>query len=170
MDVFDLLLQNLKTLFDVREVVNGKVDMQKSLYFMKEFGYAIPFRFRWSKLGPYSHELANILEHLTVQGYLNYTGQYDVNEKYFRFVEPHITSEIKNFFYNLENICNKNNYNEIDFIECAASLHFIYKYTSTKTKEKTFKKLAMLKPERMPKFTPLVNSAWGFLKDNGLIV
>jgi uncharacterized protein YwgA len=60
MSILDVILQDIKTVFEVREIVRGKLDMQKSLYFMKELGYSIPFNFRWVKLGPYSHELASV--------------------------------------------------------------------------------------------------------------
>jgi uncharacterized protein YwgA len=168
MGVFDLVLQILKTLFEVRVFVKGKVDMQKSLYFMKELGYLVPFNYRWSKLGPYSYELANVLERLTSQGYLRYTGRYELDEKHFRFVEPNVTPELERFFLTLEKFCNKNNLKDIDFIECAASLHFIYKNYPNKEKEVIFRRLASLKPDRMDAFQPLMEHAWEFLKEQGL--
>lgn len=169
MGVFDLILQNLKTLFEVREFVKGKVDMQKSLYFMKELGLLVPFNYRWSKLGPYSYELANVLEQLTTQGYLRYTGQYELDERRFRYVESNATPKMENFFLGLERVCNQNNFNDIDFIECAASLHFIYKNSHNKEKEVVFERLESLKPDRMDAFRPLIEYAWSFLKEQGLL-
>jgi len=169
MGVFDLVLQNLKTLFEIREFIKGKVDMQKSLYFMKELGYLVPFNFRWSKLGPYSYELANVLERLTTQRYLIYTGRYELDERHFRFVKPDVTPELKKFFYALEKICNKNDFSDIDFIECAASLHFINKNSRNRTREVVFRKLASLKPNRIDAFRPLIRQTWNFLGEQGLL-
>ena len=136
---------------------------------MKEIGCLVPFEFRWSKLGPYSHELANIIERLTVESYLKYNGRYELNERNFRFIKPNITPKIGRFFNSLEKVCNENKLNEVDFIECTASLHFIYKYSRINRKEEAFKKLALLKPDRMPNFTPLINEAWDFLKGQDLV-
>jgi len=169
MDIFDILLQDLKALFEVREFIDGKVELQKSLYFMKELGYPIPFNFRWNKLGPYSYELANIIDRLTVQGYLDYTGRYELNKNYFRFVTSNVTPKMKTFFNAMERICNMNKFSSVDFIECAASLHFIYKYTSVRQKEKTLEKLAILKPDRIQSFIPIEDNAWDFLKGQGLV-
>jgi uncharacterized protein YwgA len=169
MDAFDLLLQDLKTLFEVRVFVNGKVDMQKTLYFMKELGYRVPFDFRWSKLGPYSYELASIIERMTFQGYLEYSGRYEIVEKSFRFVKPNDTSKMKKFFLEMEKIWNKNSFNQVDFIECAASLHFIYKSSTDKRRSEVFKKLAFLKPDRMSAFEPLKEESWNFLARQDLL-
>jgi len=169
MDIFDLLLQDLKTLFEVRVFINGKVDMQKSLYFMKELGYKVPFDFRWSKLGPYSYELANIIERLTMQGYLEYSGRYEIVDKNFRFVKPTDSSRMSGFFSEMEKVWNRNNFNQVDFIECAASLHFIYKNSREKRKSEIIDKLVSLKPDRMPSFEPLIEDAWNFLREQGLV-
>jgi len=170
MGVFDLVLQNLKTLFKVREFIKGKVDMQKSLYFMKELGYLVPFNYRWSKLGPYSYELANILERLTTQRYLKYIGRYELDEKHFRYVKSNVTSKMEKFFFGLEKFCNENNFDNVDFIECAASLHFIYKNSHKKEKELVFDRLKSLKPDRMNAFEPLIEYAWNFLKEQDLLM
>jgi len=169
MGVFDLILQNLKTLFDVRVYVSGKVAMQKSLYFMKEIGYRVPFNYRWSKLGPYSQELANVLQRLTAQGFLRYTGRYELDEKHFRFVESNITPKMEKLFCGLEGVCNRNSFNNVNFIECAASLHFIQKNSHIKEKGAVFKRLAFLKPNRMSDFKPLIEHAWNFLKEQELL-
>lgn len=169
MGAFDLVLQNLKTLFEVRVFVKGKVDMQKSLYFMKELGHLVPFNYRWSKLGPYSYELANFLERLATQRYLKYTGRYELDEKHFRFVKPNVTIEMRKFFLTLEKFCNKNDFNDVDFIECAASVHFIYKNSHNKEKEVILERLSSLKPDRMNAFEPLIEHTWDFLKNQGLL-
>ena len=169
MGVFDLTLQHLKTLFEVREFVKGKLDMQKSLYFMKELGYLIPFNYRWSKLGPYSYELAHILNRLTTQGYLKYTGRYELNEKYFRFIKPEVKERFEKFFFDIEKLCNEKKLSDVDFIECAASLHFIYKNSETKNKEEVFGRLASLKPNRMTALKPLEADAWNFLQEHSLL-
>jgi len=169
MGIFDLTLQLLKTLFEVREFVKGKVDMQKSLYFMKELGFLVPFNYRWSKLGPYSYELDNVLERLTSQRYLKYTGRYEIDERHFRFVETKATPKLRDFFLAIERVCNKNNFNDIDFIEAAASLHFIYKNSSHKRKEEVVSTLASFKPDRMQAFEPLIDAAWQFLETQGLL-
>lgn len=169
MDIFDVILQDLKTLFEVRLFINGKVDMQKSLYFMKELGYTLPFNYRWSKLGPYSYELANFIDRLTVQGYLQYSGRYDLDERHLRNVQPNIKPQMKKFFNSLEKTCNENSFNQVDFIECAASLHFLHKYSNIKSKEELFKRVEELKPERIPAFENLREDALIFLKQNNLI-
>jgi len=169
MGILDIILQDLKTLFEVRVFVEGKVDMQKSFYFMKELGYMIPFNFRWSKLGPYSYELANVLDRLTLQGYFEYTGRYELDEKHFRYIKPNVTQKLIEFFSGLQRICNENRFNQVNFIECAASLHFIYKSFSIKDKEVIFDRLAILKSDRMNDFKPLMEQAWKFIKEQGLL-
>jgi uncharacterized protein YwgA len=169
MGAIDILLEDLKTLFEEREFVNGKVDMQKSLYFMKELGYKVPGDFRWSKLGPYSFELDNLIERMTFQGYLKYSGRYEIHEKSFRFVESNVTEKMRNFFQEMEKIMNKNNYDQVTFIECIGSLHFLYKNSQDKEKNAIFDKLALMKPERMNAFEPLIEGAWGFLERQDLL-
>lgn len=164
-----MILQDLKTLFETRLYVSGKVDMQKSLYFMKELGYIVPFNYRWVKLGPYSHELSTVLERLTAQGYLRYTGRYEMDERHFRYVEPNVTSRLERFFLDLEKICNQNQFDKVHFIECAASLHFIYKSIKKKEKGAVFERLEFLKPYRMTAFEPLIEHAWRFLQEQRLI-
>jgi len=149
--------------------VKGKVDMQKSLYFMKELGYLVPFSYRWSKLGPYSYEFANILERLTTQGYLKYTGRYELNERNFRFVKPEVNERLEKFFLDIENLCNKKKLNDVDFIECAASIHFIHSNSEEKSKEAVFNRLASLKPNRMGSLKPLEEDAWNFLQEQSLL-
>lgn len=169
MGIFDLLLGHLKTLFEVRLLVKGKLDMQKSFYFMKELGYIVPFNFRWSKLGPYSYELANILDRLTTQKFLKYDGRYEIDEKHFRYLKPNVTQKMKNFFLEIESISNQKTFSDVDFIECAASLHFIHKNSIKKSKEDVFKKLAALKPNRIDSLSPIMEDAWEFLKEQGLL-
>ena len=169
MGIFDLLLTHLKTLFQVREFIKGKLDMQKSFYFMKELGYLVPFNFRWSKLGPYSYELANILDRLTARKYLKYDGKYEIDKRHFRYVKPDATDKMKSFFFEVERISNQKNFSDIDFIECAASLHFIHKNSINKDKEAVFNKLAALKPNRIDSLSPIMEDAWGFLKEQGLL-
>lgn len=169
MGIFDLTLELLKTLFEVREFVKGKVDMQKSVYFMKELGFLVPFNYRWSKFGPYSYELDNVLERLTNQRYLRYTGRYEIDERHFRFVETKANPKLQGFFLALEKFCNQNNFNDVDFIEAAASIHFIYTNSSHKGKAEVVSTLASLKPERMRAFEPLLEFAWQFLETQGLL-
>jgi uncharacterized protein YwgA len=169
MGALDVLLEDLKTLFEVREFVSGKVDMQKSLYFMKELGYKVPGDFRWSKLGPYSFELDNLIERMTLQGYLKYTGRYEMSEKASRFIKPNATDTMTNFFQEMEKIWNKKNYDQVAFIECAASLHFLYKNSRDRQKKAIFSKLTIIKPERMDAFEPLIENAWDFLERQNLL-
>jgi len=170
MDFLDLLKQNLKNLFDIKEQVNGKVDLQKSFYFMKEIGLIIPFNFRWSKLGPYSYELDNVIERLTNQGYLLYNSKYELYDKAFKNIEPNYPTKLATFFDDLNDTCSsKLDYNEVYFIECAASLHFIYKYSNIRKKDASFKKLEELKPDRIEILKPYMNDAWIFLSRQKLI-
>ncbi len=169
MGAIEVLIQDLKTLFEVREFVNGKVDMQKTLYFMRELGYKVPGDFRWSRLGPYSYELDNLIERMTFQGYLEYSGRYEIREKSFRFVEPRVTEKMRNFFQEMEKVMNKNSYDQVAFIECIASLHFLYKNSQNKEKKAIFDKLSLMKPERSRAFEPLIEDAWSFLERQGML-
>jgi hypothetical protein len=169
MSILDVILEDIKTVFEVREIVRGKLDMQKSLYFMKELGYLIPFNFRWVKLGPYSHELASVLDRLTIQGYLKYDGEYKISEKHFRYVQTNITPRLESFFFGLERICNQNNYNDLYFIECLASLHFIYKNSANPNKKLVFERLEFLKPNRVDTLKPLMEKSWDFLVEQKLV-
>jgi len=165
----DILLQNIKSLFEVKETVNGKVDLQKSFYFMKELSILIPFNFRWSKLGPYSYELSNVIDRLLHQGYLSYKGFYSINDEYFSSIETKYPSKMGFFFDTLNDICEENDYNEVYFIECAASLHFIYKYSNIRSKESTFVRLHELKPARIDLLEPYMETSWTFLVEQELI-
>ena len=165
----DILLQNLKSLFEVKERVNGKVDLQKSFYFMKELRLPILFSFRWSKLGPYSYELSNVIDRLIHQGYLVYRGDYLLNDRYFSSIEASYPSEMGVFFDELNDICEENDFNEVYFIECSSSLHFIYKYSNIKQKEIVFSRLHELKPERIELLEPYMEDSWAFLEEQDLI-
>jgi len=165
----EILLQNIKSLFEVKESVNGKVDLQKSFYFMKELGMQIPFNFRWSKLGPYSYELSNVVERLINQGYLNYRGFFLLDDDVFTGFEVSYPPKLGVFFDELNDICEEKSYNEVYFIECAASLHFIYKYSNIMEKESAFIRLHDLKPQRIELLSPYMEDSWTFLTNQGLI-
>lgn len=165
----DLVLKNLKSVFEVKETIYGKVDMQKSFYFMKELGLPSLFNFRWSKLGPYSYELANVVDRLSNQGYLNYRIQYYLNEKRFSRIESDYPAEMASFFDMLNDLCEEKDYNRTYFIECAASIHFIHKYSNIINKNNVHKRLTELKPERMNFLVQYFNDAWDFLSHQGMI-
>lgn len=169
LDFMEILIRNIKSLFEVKEAVNGKVDMQKSFYFMKELGLPILFNFRWSKLGPYSYELANVIERLTNQGYLNYRVQYYLNRDRFRFIKADYPTKMGHFFDGLNDLCDEKGFNRTYFIECASSLHFIYKYSNIVNKESLFKRLLELKPERIELLKPYMEDAWNFLVNQEMI-
>jgi len=165
----EILLQNIKSLFEVKETVNGKVDLQKSFYFMKELGLPILFNFRWSKLGPYSYELSNVVERLINQGYLQYKGFFSLNDAFFTALEAVYPPKMGEFFDELNDICEEKGYNEVYFIECAASLHFIYKYSKITQKELAFSRLQDLKPERIELLEPYMEDSWQFLDRQDLL-
>src|SRR6266478_2190189 len=48
----------------------GKKVIQKLVYFLKEAGLPVRFRFRWDRWGPYSQDLAYYVDDLVAEGLL----------------------------------------------------------------------------------------------------
>src|SRR2546427_2145184 len=48
--------------------LTGKKSIQKLLYFMKESGIDLKFKFQWYKFGPYSDDFAYYLDDLVAEG------------------------------------------------------------------------------------------------------
>ncbi|MBO3842691.1 MAG: hypothetical protein FGF48_09810 [Candidatus Brockarchaeota archaeon] len=167
---------NLVKVFEIRGSILGKLDLQKTVYFMKRLGMKVPFEFRWNLLGPYSYELAHYCTHLEVEGLLSYSGTYQLNEeeaKKYRLssaFSPDIVERIKNFFDKMHKLCEEKNYDRVYFIECAASLDFISQnVTVEKSKDNIFSLLEKLKPEKAETFMEMREDAWAFLRSEGLV-
>lgn len=165
MDFFEYFLSLLQAIFLIRDgKILGKLDMQKTFYFVRELGMIVPFNFRWGKLGPYSYELSNVMNRLSSQGYTSYSGEYIYNEEPFRYVEEmEIPIDIQRFFIDMEDYTEQNNYNWINFIEAAASIHFIFKYSNIHSQDRVFQRISELKTDRMPFLSRLLEPAWDFL-------
>jgi len=168
---YDRFLSLTKAIFEVRDGnVHGKVDMQKTFYFAKELGVPVPFNFRWGKLGPFSYELSNVFDSITRQGLIQYDGSYRYDERNFMYIEEtDIPTIVSRFYYDIDDICEDNGYNRINFIECLASLHFLYKYSMMPDREATFSRLRSLKENRMNLLNHLMMPAWQFLLDHNLL-
>lgn len=168
---FDRFLSLTKAIFEMREgKIYGKVDMQKTYYFTKEFGVFVPFNFRWGKLGPFSYELSNTFDIITRQGHISYDGSYHYDESNFRYIEDvELLSIIPQFFYELDDECEEQEYNRIHFIECLASIHFLYKYSGMENRDDTFSRLRTLKQNRMEFLEHLMIPSWQFLLKYNLV-
>jgi len=167
---------NLVKVFEIRQQILGKVDMQKTVYFMKRFGVDVPFEYRWNFMGPYSYDLAHYCNSLEVEGLLSYSGIYSLNKEKAKFyahptISPTVLEKLKTFFAKIDEICTQEGYDKVLFIECLASLDFINKNTSVRDhrKESVFLLLQQLKPEKANIFKNMQNNAWNLLKDVGLI-
>lgn len=175
-NLFDLLLRMTRTVFNLREgEILGKLDLQKTFYFAKELGVSIPFTFRWGKLGPYSYELSNVIERLTSHQFIKYiNGRYERGVRH-EDVDPlelpqRVQEGARKFFDDLNDIRDEKPYiDPIYFIECLASIHFLYKYSGLRKKEEVFERLRQLKKERMDFLEPLMEDSWKFLKKHDLI-
>jgi uncharacterized protein YwgA len=166
---------NLVKVFEIRGAILGKLDLQKTVYFMKRLGVRVPFEFRWNLLGPYSYELAHYSVHLEIEGLLSYSGKYQLNEdKAEEYRSRHTLSQdmierIKRFFDNMEKLCREKSYDKINFIECAASLDFISQnVTVRRNKDDVFHLLEKLKPEKEV-FKTMREDAWEFLRIEKLV-
>jgi len=166
---------NLVKIFETRKQILGKVDLQKTVYFMKRFGVDAPFEFRWNLLGPHSYELAHCCTSLEIEGLISYSGIYSLNKEkaksYTSALASSTFNKLKAFFVKVEEICSKNNYNRVAFIECAASLDFISQNTSKTPlgKQHIFYLLEQLKPEKANLFKNMRNAAWNLIENEGLI-
>lgn len=167
---------NLVKVFEIRGTILGKLDLQKTVYFMKRLGVEIPFEFRWNILGPYSYELGHYLSILEIKGLLSYSGTYKINEEEAELYKSYLTlssemiNRIKSFFNNMHNLCTEKNYNKVNFIECAASLDFINQnVTKEKSKDIVFSLLEKLKAEKKKLFSEIREDAWEFLRSEGLL-
>lgn len=166
---------NLVEVFKIRKRILGKVDLQKTVYFMKRLGVSVPFDFRWNILGPYSYDLAHYCDHLAIEGLFRYSGRYVLNKEkaktYVSNLESQTRKRIEGFFRRVEEICNTNGYDSVFFIECAASLDFILQNVSKKSKRKTviYFLLEALKPEKAELFRRFREDAWSLLIKEGLI-
>ena len=60
----------LLSAFSQMKMIPGKKALQKYVYFLKEFGLDIGFKFQWDKWGPYSSDLATYVDDLVAEGLL----------------------------------------------------------------------------------------------------
>jgi len=176
----DLLYEftaNLVKVFKIRGSILGKLDLQKTVYFMKRLGIRVPFEFRWNLLGPYSYEFAHYCTYLEIKGLISYySGAYQLNDDEAKKYEKGSTlssdaiDRVKRFFDNMNKICEEKNYDKVLFVECAASLDFINQnITTKKSKEVVFSLLEKLKPEKAETFRKMREDAWKFLKNEELV-
>lgn len=174
MDELEVFSSVLVNTFNLREEILGKVDLQKTVYFVKRLGAPVPFAFRWNVFGPYSYELAHYSNHLVIEGLLQYSGTYSINhelaKKYRSRLKPETTQRLKTFFEKVKQICDESSFDRVHFIECAASLDFIRSNVSreSKRKEKVFHLLEELKPEKREMFRGMREEAWRLLVDQNL--
>jgi len=165
----------LVKMFEIRKQILGKVDLQKTVYFMKRLGLDAPFEYRWNLLGPHSYELAHYCTSLEIEGLISYCGVYALDERKAKYYtstpSPSTLTKIQEFFEKMEEISSRNNYNKVAFIECAASLDFVYQNVSRASRNKNyiFSLLDQLKPEKVHAFRNLRNAAWSLLEKEGLI-
>jgi len=150
--------------------LGGKLVMQKTFYFLKEMGVKVPFNFRWAQMGPYSFELANVMERTSSRGYAPYTGEYQYIGNNFRNIpELNVPNSIGLFFKQMDKFAKKQGLNQIFFYETAASLHFLYKYNNLQKSDDAFARLRALKANRMDLLEPSLEPAWHFLAKKKLI-
>lgn len=174
--LLDEFTASLVKVFEIRGTILGKLDLQKTVYFMKRLGVKTPFEFRWNLLGPYSYELAHYCTHLEIEGLFTYSGAYRLNEKEaekYRLgpaLPPDIVEKIKRFFDKMRELCEEKGYDRVYFIECAASLDFISQnVTVEKSKDTIFSLLEKLKPEKAEIFRDMRENAWEFLRSENLV-
>lgn len=172
LDVFSSLIIDL---FKIKKRVLGKVDCQKTVYFAKRLGAPVPFDFRWNIFGPYSYELAHNCDYLAMEGLLQYTGEYKLNNRFASHhvskLEPKIKNRLKKFFEEIDETCEKRGYNRILFMECVASFDFVQSNIEegTRRKEKVSDLLDELKPEKKEDFRRMSDDAWNLLVQSKLV-
>ena len=170
---------NLVATFKIRRRILGKVDLQKTVYFMKRLGVPIPFEFRWNILGPYSYDLKHHCDHLSVEDFFQYSGEYILNEKKAKTYPSNLKTEVRDriekFFGRIDEICERHQFDRVSLIECAASLDFINENApegiarANERKTVIYSLLNHLKPEKAELFSTLREDAWNLLDDEGLI-
>ena len=166
---------NLVKVFEIRKGLRGKVDCQKTAYFMKRLGVEVPFNFKWNVFGPYSYDLAHYCNYLEIDGLIQYSGTYLLNKdkakSYISTLKPETVKRLENFFKKADEICEASGYDKVLFLECAASLDFIQSNVreDMRKKETTFKLLEELKPEKREKFRRMKDYAWDLLINEQLI-
>jgi len=162
-------------IFKIRKRILGKVDLQKTVYFMKRLGVPVPFNFRWNIFGPYSYDLAHYCDHLAVEDLLRYSGKYVLNETkaktYVSNLQTRTRERIERFFQKIEEVCDRHDYNSVYFIECTASLDFIFMNVPKQCRKKgpIYSLLDALKPEKAELFRRFREDAWNLLFTEGLI-
>ena len=167
---------NLVKVFKIRGQILGKVDLQKTVYFMKRFGLDVPFEFRWNIFGPYSYDLAHYCASLEVEGLLLYSGIYSLSKEKAKLYSSRVVDQktferLKQFFSDVDKICQTKGYDKVTFLECLASLDFINQNSSQKEcrKENIFLLLQLLKPEKANIFKNMREDAWKLLQLFGLL-
>lgn len=167
---------NLIKVFKIRGQILGKVDLQKTVYFMKRFGLDVPFEYRWNIFGPYSYDLAHYCASLEAEGLLVYSGIYSLTEEKAKFYSSHIIpnsilQKLEQFFFDIDRISKEKRYDKVAFLECLASLDFINQNVSQemRNKETIFHLLQLLKPEKVNVFRNMREDAWELLGHVGLL-
>lgn len=166
---------SLVDVFEMRRDLLGKVDCQKSVYFMKRLGADVPFNFRWNMFGPYSYDLAHYCKYLEIEGLIEYSGTYSLNKEkaktYVSALKPETEQKLKVFFAEVKEICEMKNYDKVLFLECAASLDFIRMNVLRKSVDKrlVFGLLEKLKPHRVDAFRLMREDAWCLIEGERLV-
>jgi len=167
--IHDVATRVVVNIFRVKKHILGKVDLQKSIYFMKRFGIDVPFEFRWNILGPYSYELARHSLYMESEGILNYRGTYEIDEEiakeYAMRLETEAVRDLSNFFEDIDVICEDKGFDKVRFIECLASLDFLRENVTKikKDKESILRLLSWRKPDKMEIFKRMIDDAWNLL-------
>jgi uncharacterized protein YwgA len=165
----------LVKVFEIRQGLLGKVDCQKTAYFMKRLGVDVPFSFRWNIFGPYSYDLAHYCNYLEIEGLIEYSGTYSLNKERAKLYPATLKADnaerLRRFFTKVKEICEAKGYDKVLFLECAASLDFIRMNALKKmaNKQTIFTLLEKLKPQRTSAFREIREDCWNLLKEEGLI-
>ncbi len=182
LDPFDLtLLYTLKR----SGTLPGKKAIQKLVYFLKEVGLPVRFRFQWDKFGPYSQELAYYIDDLVAEGLVKSSPttirlpqhqaegvqyNFSVTEKGGEILsEVNLsrdeTAKIQEVLKLVREVSPQN-------LELYASVHYLVKFYSTKSESMRFPEglddlMDLYKPGRFT--SQQVKAVYHILKQHGLL-
>src|SRR6266480_5942328 len=182
LDPFDLtLLYTLKR----SGTLPGKKAIQKLVYFLKEVGLPVRFRFQWDKFGPYSQELAYYIDDLVAEGLVKSSPttirlpqhqaegvqyNFSVTEKGGEILsEVNLsrdeTAKIQEVLKLVREVSPQN-------LELYASVHYLVKFYSTKSERMRFPEglddlMDLYKPGRFT--SQQVKAVYHILKQHGLL-
>lgn len=144
--------------------LSHRIELQKIVYFMREFGLNLPYSFSWYVFGPYSTDLArDLFEFQQFSSEVRVTGIHCGRAVDYRAGELARFNKLHNEVRDLKAPSEQG---EHYWLELLAGLHYLWREVGNK--ERTFDRLLTFKPDHRYSRQDM-ETAWNTLRKHKLI-